>query len=33
VRGADIPESAKALALGGNLKRMLKPIMDRKGYA
>jgi predicted TIM-barrel fold metal-dependent hydrolase len=33
VRGADIPDSAKALALGGNLKRMLKPIMDRKGYA
>lgn len=33
VRGANIPDSAKALALGGNLKRLLKPIMDRKGYA
>lgn len=33
VRGAAIPDSAKALALGGNLKRLLKPIMDRKGYA
>jgi predicted TIM-barrel fold metal-dependent hydrolase len=32
VRGADIPVSAKRLALGGNLRRLLKPILDRKGY-
>jgi predicted TIM-barrel fold metal-dependent hydrolase len=32
VRGADIPLSAKRLALGGNLRRLLKPILDRKGY-
>jgi hypothetical protein len=32
VRGADIPDSAKRLALGGNLRRLLKPILDQKGY-
>lgn len=31
VRGADIPEDAKRLALGGNLRRLLKPILDWKG--
>jgi predicted TIM-barrel fold metal-dependent hydrolase len=32
VLGADIPWSAKKLALGGNLRRLLKPILDQKGY-
>jgi hypothetical protein len=32
IRGADIPDSAKRLALGGNLRRLLKPIMDSKGF-
>ena len=32
VRGADIPDSAKRLAIGGNLRRLLKPILDAKGY-
>lgn len=32
VRGADIPLAAKRLALGGNLRRLLKPILDEKGY-
>jgi predicted TIM-barrel fold metal-dependent hydrolase len=31
VRSADIPEDAKALILGGNLKRMLTPILQAKG--
>ncbi len=31
VTGADIPESAKKLILGGNLKRMLTPILRAKG--
>ena len=31
VRGADIPESARALILGGNLKRMMMPILKAKG--
>jgi predicted TIM-barrel fold metal-dependent hydrolase len=31
VFGADIPESAKRLILGGNLKRLLTPILQRKG--
>jgi predicted TIM-barrel fold metal-dependent hydrolase len=31
VLGADIPESAKRLILAGNLKRLLKPILDAKG--
>lgn len=31
VRGADIPDSAKRLALGGNLKRLLTPILKAKG--
>jgi predicted TIM-barrel fold metal-dependent hydrolase len=32
VRGADLPDSAKRLAIGGNLRRLLKPIMDAKGF-
>ena len=31
VFGADIPESAKRLILGGNLKRLLRPIIEQKG--
>lgn len=31
VFGADIPESAKRLILGGNLRRLLKPILEAKG--
>jgi hypothetical protein len=31
VLGADIPESAKRLILGENLKRLLKPILEAKG--
>jgi predicted TIM-barrel fold metal-dependent hydrolase len=30
--GADIPETAKQLILGGNLRRMLAPILRAKGY-
>ena len=30
--GADIPDSAKQLILGGNLRRMLAPILRSKGY-
>jgi predicted TIM-barrel fold metal-dependent hydrolase len=32
VLGADIPESAKELALGGNIRRLLTPILRAKGY-
>ena len=32
VIGADIPDSAKELILGGNLRRMLTPILQAKGY-
>jgi predicted TIM-barrel fold metal-dependent hydrolase len=32
VLGANIPESAKALSLGGNLRRLLTPILQAKGY-
>jgi predicted TIM-barrel fold metal-dependent hydrolase len=32
VIGADIPESAKALILGGNLRRLLTPVLQAKGY-
>jgi predicted TIM-barrel fold metal-dependent hydrolase len=32
VMGADIPESAKALVLGGNLRRLFAPILRAKGY-
>ena len=32
VMGADIPESARRLILGENLRRMLAPIMRAKGY-
>jgi len=31
VRGAEIPEAAKRMILGGNLKRMLLPILRAKG--
>jgi predicted TIM-barrel fold metal-dependent hydrolase len=31
VQGADVPESAKRLILGGNLRRMLEPILTAKG--
>jgi predicted TIM-barrel fold metal-dependent hydrolase len=33
VIGADIPESSKELILGGNLRRMLSPILQAKGFA
>lgn len=33
VLGADIPESARALILGGNLKRLLRPILKAKGIS
>jgi predicted TIM-barrel fold metal-dependent hydrolase len=32
VLGADIPDSAKELVLGGNLRRLLTPILHAKGY-
>lgn len=32
VLGADIPDSAKELVLGGNLRRMLTPVLRAKGY-
>src|SRR3984893_1385492 len=32
VMGADISESAKALVLGGNLRRLFTPILRAKGY-
>jgi predicted TIM-barrel fold metal-dependent hydrolase len=32
VIGADIPQSAKELILGGNLRRLLTPILRSKGY-
>jgi len=32
VTGADIPVTAKELILGGNLRRMLTPILQAKGY-
>src|SRR5579864_1326318 len=32
VIGADIPDSAKELILGGNLRRLLTPMLRRKGY-
>ena len=32
VLGADIPESAKRLILGGNMRRLLTPILQKKGY-
>jgi predicted TIM-barrel fold metal-dependent hydrolase len=31
VLGADVPDSARQLILGGNLKRLLKPILQAKG--
>jgi len=32
VIGADIPEAAKSLVLGGNLRRLFTPILQAKGY-
>jgi len=32
VIGADVPETAKRLILGGNLRRMLTPVLKTKGY-
>ena len=32
VLGADIPDSAKELILGGNLRRLLAPVLRAKGY-
>jgi predicted TIM-barrel fold metal-dependent hydrolase len=32
VMGANIPDSAKALVLGGNLRRLFGPILQAKGY-
>ena len=32
VEGANIPESDKRLILGGNLRRLLTPMLQRKGY-
>lgn len=32
VLGADITEAARRLILGGNLRRLLKPILDAKGF-
>lgn len=32
VLGADIPEPAKALILSGNLRRLLSPVLRKKGY-
>ena len=31
VYGADLPESARRLILGGNIRRMLEPIFTAKG--
>jgi predicted TIM-barrel fold metal-dependent hydrolase len=33
VLSADIPDSAKELILGGNLRRLLTPVLKKKGYA
>lgn len=33
VLGADVPEEAKAAALGGNLRRLLGPVLEAKGFA
>jgi hypothetical protein len=30
--GTDIPDSAKELILGGNLRRLLTPILRAKGF-
>ena len=32
VVGADLPEGVRRKVLGGNLRRLLKPILDRKGF-
>jgi predicted TIM-barrel fold metal-dependent hydrolase len=32
VLGADLPDSAKELILGGNLRRLLAPVLEMKGY-
>jgi predicted TIM-barrel fold metal-dependent hydrolase len=33
VLGADVPDSAKELILGGNLRRLLAPALQAKGYS
>ena len=33
VMGAEIEESSRSLILGGNLRRLLSPILRAKGYA
>ena len=33
VMGSDIPDVAKELVLGGNLRRLLTPILRAKGYS
>jgi uncharacterized protein len=33
VLGADVPDSAKELILGGNLRRLLAPVLRAKGYS
>ena len=32
VLSADVPDSAKELILGGNLRRLLTPMLKKKGY-
>jgi hypothetical protein len=32
VMSADIPEPAKELILGGNLRRLFEPVLRAKGY-
>jgi predicted TIM-barrel fold metal-dependent hydrolase len=33
VLGADIPDAAKELIFGGNLRRLLQPVLQAKGMA
>jgi predicted TIM-barrel fold metal-dependent hydrolase len=30
--GADVPDSAKEMVVGGNLRRLLGPVLQAKGY-
>ena len=32
VMGANVPDSDKELILGGNLRRLLAPVLRKKGY-